>query len=154
MADPAIRKVQNAIKTMAESISGITVFVDRDDDDPVPQSQRPAVEIRIVSVQFEFAPDGQWQDLHRALIRFDCMSGQSVGETIDYTNQKTVANIMAKIAADRTLGGMLQSFEAQAVSGSEADGADVGCAIFETEAVFFTPRGDFFTIVGQAGVHF
>lgn len=158
MADPtptpSFRKVQNALVQLWEDIDGLNLFVDRADSEPLDESERPGAVIRIVNVVLGPGPDGLWMTMHRATIQVDCQSGNAAGETIDYRNQVTIAEMVARLHADRSLGGLLQSLEEQAMSGSEADGADVGTAIFELEAVWFTPRGDFYTIVGQAGATF
>jgi hypothetical protein len=154
MPDPAIRIVQNRIRNECESIGGYNVFVDRPDAEPFDEADYPAINIRAVTVQFDAAPDGQWQTMHRAKFQLDCISGREVGEAIDLINQRAVADIIAALHADRTLGGRLQDLNEIAVSGSELDGADIGSALLEIEALFFTPRGDFYTIVGQAGVHY
>lgn len=154
MADPAIRIVQNRLKAACIAIGGYNVFVDRPDSDPFDEADYPAINIRAVAVQFDAAPDFLSQTMHRAKFQFDCISGREVGEAIDLINQRAVADIIAALHNDRTLGGRLQDLNEIAVSGSELDGADVGTAVLEVETLFFTPRGDFYTIVGQAGVHY
>lgn len=154
MPEPSTRKVQEALRVLIDTIPGLTVIVDRDDSEPVTASERPAVLIRMPSVQIEPAPDGNWNYLLRALVHFECLSNNRVGETIDAINQQTIADIVAAIGTDPTLGGRLQILEPSAISGSEQDGADVGAAIFEMEAGWFCPRHDLSTIVGQAGVHY
>lgn len=154
MAEPSTRKVQDALYALFDTIPNLTVLVDQSDEEPVPAAERPALLIRIPSVQIEPAPDGNWNYLLRALIHLECLSNNTAGETIDQTNQQTITDIMAAIGTDPTLGGRLQSIEPTAISGSEQDGADVGSAIFELEAVWFCPRYDLSTIVGHTGVHY
>jgi hypothetical protein len=96
----------------------------------------------------------QGQDIVRAVVHFDFHSSGSAGETIDEENQRNIADTLKLIASDRTLGNMLHRFEATAISGSEQDGADVGCAILELEIAFLTLRDDPFVIVGTGGAHF
>lgn len=154
MPEPSTRKVQEALRVLIDTIPGLTVIVDRDDSEPVRQEERPAVLIRIPSVQIQPAPEGSWGYLLRALVHFECLSNNRIGETIDATNQQTISDIMAAIGTDPMLGGRLHIFEPTAISGSEQDGADVGSAIFEMEAAWFCNRYDLSTIVGQAGVHY
>lgn len=157
MADPripAIRIVQNRLAAVMGQIEGYQVFLDRSDAEPLEEDERPAINIRVVSVSFDAAPEGIWQTWHRAIIQFDCLSNGSAVETIDLANQRAIALIIELIHGDRSLGGRLQDIIEQDVSGSELDGADVGTAILQVEAWFFTPRGDHFTIVGVGGQTF
>lgn len=152
MADAAITKVLAAIKALVET-PGLTFHVNRTSDDPLDDSERPGVIVRVPHMAFE--DNGyQGQDLVRATLHFDFISSGSAGETIDEENQRNIADTMKLMASDRTLGQMLHRWEATAVSGSEQDGADVGCAILETEIAFFTLRDDPFVIVGLSGAHF
>jgi hypothetical protein len=151
---PALRIVQNRLKEVVEEIDGYQVFVDRSDAESLTEEEQPAINLRVVSVSLDAAPEGLWMTWHRAIIQFDCMSSGSVEETIDLANQRAIALIIEALHADRSLGGRLQDIIEQDVSGSEMDGADVGTAILQVEAWFFTPRGDHFTIVGVGGQHF
>lgn len=151
MPDAPIRKVLVAFKALLDP--ALSVYIDRSDDEPLSDAERPATIIRVPSMVFEnYASQGM--DLCRATFHFDCHSSGSLSETIDQENQASITAILAAIASDRLLGGRLQSCEAMAVSGSEQDGADVGCAILEIEVIFFVSRDDPYTLVGQAGVHF
>lgn len=153
MPEAAIHKVIAAAKTMFEAGSTLTYHIDRTDDEPLDASERPGVIVRVPHLSFENHAS-QGDDLVRATLHFDFMSSGAAGETIDAQNQENVAEAMKLIAADRTLGGRLQGWEAIAVSGSELHGADVGCAILETEVLFFVRRDDPFVIVGQGGAVF
>lgn len=155
MADPAIRIVQERVcQTLELAMADYTVFVDRPEDKAYAASELPAINIRIPAVQIEDAGDGIWQTLHRATFHFDCVTATGGGETIDLANQRAIADVMAALHADRSLGGRLQDIIERNISGSEMDGADTGCAIFECEIWFFTPRGDFYTLVGVGGQQF
>jgi hypothetical protein len=154
MADPAIRKVQDHLKGLIEAARpDLNVFIDRSDDEPLGEGDWPGAVIRVTDVRF--SPFEQ-QGMTRvdAIIQIDCQSGFAGGETIDLINQTSIADIVAAVHADRTFGGRLQDCEETAASGSEASGADVGCAILEYAIIFFCPRGDLYTILGQGGASF
>lgn len=152
MADAPITKILTAIKALVETPS-LTFHINRTDDEPLDESERPGVIVRVPNMAFEDY-GSQSGDLVRATLHFDFMSSGTAGETIDQENQRNIADTMKLMASDRTLGGMINRWEATVISGSEQDGADVGCAILETEISFFTLRDDPFVIVGMGGVHF
>ncbi|PZU59828.1 MAG: hypothetical protein DI547_04955 [Sphingobium sp.] len=158
MPEAALYKVQARYKALLDTIPGLHTFIDRSDAEPLDESERPAVSIRVPSVQFE--PGGQeeagmrYQMRHRAAFQFDFVSANMAGETIDAVNQAMIARFVALLAADPTLGGMVESSAPQAASGSEHDGADVGTAILEIQSVFYTPEDDWFTVIGMGGVTF
>lgn len=153
MPDAAIRKNIVAAKAMLEAGSALTFHIDRTDDEPLAESERPGVIVRVPNVEFRnYASQGM--DLVSAAVLFDFYSSGTAGETIDAQNQNNIAETMKLIAGDRTLGGRLQEWEATAATGSEEYGADAGCAILETEMLFFVLRDDPFVIAGQGGVQF
>lgn len=149
----AIRKVLVALSELPNATCGDNIFIDRSDSEPLDRDkgELPGMILRVPHVAYSFR---EGMTLHTATIQVDFQSGNTAGETIDGTNQIAIAQFIAAIGADRTLGGMLQTIEEQDASGSEQSGADVGCAILTLQALFFTHRGDFFTIVGQSGETF
>jgi len=151
---PALRKIQTAFMELVASVRpDLRGFADRSDAEPLTDSERPGYIIRIPRFTFDIAPENN-QTYCRATISLDLQSGGEAGETIDEVNQRSIADIIAALGNDRTLGGRLQEMQESAASGSELDGADVGTAILDIDISFFTPRGDFYTIVGHGGVHF
>lgn len=152
MADAPITKILTAIKALVETPS-LTFHINRTDDEPLDESERPGVIVRVPHMAFEDYSN-QGQDLVRATLHFDFMSSGTAGETIDEQNQTGIAETLKLIAADRTLGGRLHRWEATAVSGSEQNGADLGTAILEMEVVFFVLRDDPLLIVGLSGLTF
>lgn len=152
MAEAPITKIITRVKNLLDRADYI-FHIDRSDDEPLDESERPGGIIRVPHIGIEdYASQGM--DLNRAILHIDFHSSGSAGETIDTENQREIANAMNLIAGNRTLDGMIQSWEAAAISGSENDGADVGCAIFESEILFFTRRDNPFVIVGQGGQQF
>ena len=154
MSEPGIRIVQNRIKERLDTLTGYTIVVDRGQFEPFEASELPAINIRVVAVQFDRAQDGQNGNLAVATIQFDLWSATAAGETIDHSNQVAAATVLQKLYEDFTLGGRLFDFYETGVSGSELDGADAGCAILECEAHFFMPRTNPFVIIGPSGTQF
>lgn len=58
-----------------------------------------------------------------------------------------IGHIIAAIAVDRTLGGVLESIEEQDVSGVAANGLDANSVSLRVRAVYYTSRDDWFVIV-------
>lgn len=151
---PAVRKIQDRLKELFEAARpDMFWFIDRSDADPIPEAQRPAGMIRLLDVSFSMHTEMN-QTIHRATCHVEFVSDGGCGETIDLVNQRGIADIVAVIGNDRTLGGMVHEIEENAASGAEADGADVGSALLELDVVWFTPRGDFYTIIGAGGATF
>lgn len=155
MPDPASRKILLAFKALIDPIMGAqNTYIDLSDDEPLAANKRPAIALRIVSIDYDVAPDGMSQTMHRATLQCDCFSDATVSQAIDQKNQETIARIMERIGTDPVLGGRLQDINATGSSGSEMDGADTGCAILELAIIYFTPRYNYFTIVGHGGQTF
>jgi hypothetical protein len=154
MSIPAIRKVQNALVTLIETARPtLNVFVDRDDDEPLQENELPGIVIRFLDDQFDYMQEYGASTKHTVAIQIDCHSGGNVSDTIDMVNQQTISDIIAAIGANRTLGNRLHELEEQSATGSEQV-AVTGCAILSLQAIYFTPRGDFYTIIGHAGQTF
>lgn len=148
---PAIRKVLDALATLPVPVIGDRKFVDRSEREPLEPGELPGATFHVADVQF-----GLYQDmtLHTATILVSFVSGQDAAGSIDPTNQVALAQFIAAVHADRTLSGRLQSLEEQSVSGTDENGVDAGASVLTLLALFFTPRGDLNTIVGQAGATF
>lgn len=155
MAEAALRIVQNRmVAQIAAAFPALSLFVDRPDDRPLDVSELPAVVCRCTNVELGNGPDALHQMMHMAVFQFDCHSGGASGQTIDQIAQGMVADIVAALHEDRTLGGRIQGIEETGISGMAEDGADTGIAILEVTLFFFTPRGDFRSLVGIGGALF
>jgi hypothetical protein len=152
VADAPVTKILTAIKALVET-PALTFHINRTDDDPLSESERPGVIVRVPHMAFLDAAS-QGQDMVRATLHFDFMSSGSAGETIDEQNQTGITDTLKLIAADRSLGGRLHRWEVTAISGAEENGADLGTAILEMEADFFILRDDPFVICGVGGAPF
>lgn len=149
--DPAIVKVGEQLKVLVEQMPGVSVFLDRSEDEPILEEERPAVAIRIVEVQFQPAM-GQAEMRHEVTADFDFYEEVPGSTGISKRLSIMIADFNALVAADRTLGGRLESFELRSATAELDAVPDLGCAIVTTDLAFLTPRSDFTTILGASGL--
>lgn len=152
MPETAGRKVLAVLAALPVPTIGAPAEIGRDtDDEPFQQSELPAWVLRILEVSFEPFQD---MTLATATIQADFICKATSAGVIDLVNQNAIAEFVAAIHADRTLGGRLQSLEEATATGSEQNGPNTGAAILQLQAVWFSPRGNLYTIVGHAGATF
>lgn len=156
MPDPAIAKVEDGLKAALEAfpaLSGQSVITEQSLDVAITEEECPAILIYTVSYRIEPA-DEQWMSFHEAVIEFEAVDKTQTIGAISRANHTTLANIMACLAADRTLGGMLHDIQEIDVAPAQPRGRDIGSASLQCRVQFFTSRGDWFTIIGQTGQTF
>lgn len=155
MPDPvaAIAKVEEAFKTAlsgAASLSSKTIVTATNSDDA-----QEAGTIIIYTVAWRTEQfDEQGQTLHTATIEFECIEGPSVAGAVSRACQNTIAKVLGVIATDRELGGMVNDIQEVDVAPCVQNGRDYSAASLQTEVTFFTPRDDWFTIIGVGGAEF
>lgn len=153
MADTALAQIENALAAQIggwPTLATFTVQVDGSDDIAVDAETDKVIRIYTVAWRMDQA-DEQNQTLHTATIEFEAVRiGQASG-SISRACQETISNIVAAIASDRTVGGRLQDIQEVDVASAGATGMDTDSASLQTTVQFFTPRNDWFTIVGQGG---
>ena len=74
--------------------------------------------------------------------------------TISRQNLTAIAQAHAALAADRTLGGMIEDLQEQDIAPVEGQGKDIHGSSPQYQVTFYTPRDDWFTIVGAGGATF
>lgn len=156
MSEPAIAKVEDALAAVLARYGPLArrrIITDRSDDVALDQYDGDAITIATAAYSFEVS-DESWATLHTALIDFESVSRTQTVGTISRANHRTLAHIMAALAADRTLGGMVQDIQEIDVAPAGANGKDAGTASLQCSVQFFTPRDDWFTILGHAGEKF
>lgn len=156
MPDPAIAKVEDAIAAQIAAwpaLTGYAVVTGQSADEALDEGTDKTILISTAAYSFDVA-DENWMTIHTALIEVESVSQfQAVG-TISRANQTVLAHVLAAVAADRSAGGRLQDIQEIDVAPSAAIGKDVGSASLQFRVLFFTPRGDHFTINGPTGVNF
>lgn len=156
MADAAITKVEEALKSLLEAyspLSGWIILTDQSRDVSLEEGTDQTIAIYTVAYTFDVA-DENWQTLHTATIEFEAISQAPAAGTIGRANHTALAHVVGAIQQDRHLGGRLQDIQEVDVAPSAGNGRDVGSASLQTQVQFFTPRGDHFTIAGMGGVTF
>lgn len=156
MSDPAIAKVEDAIKAKLEAygaLSAQTIITEQSVDIAVDEAALPAILIYTVAYQVDQF-DEQHQSIHTATIEFECIDATQAIGTISRANHTTIAHIMACLAADRTVGGILDDLQEVDVAPAQPRGKDIGSASLQVRVQFFTSRSDWFHVIGQNGQTF
>ena len=150
MSTPAVFQIQNALATLLDAALASSIIVDRASNEPVAASEIPAVVINPgdqAYAEFDLSTTE-----HTAEFGLDIYEQKTLAKSISRNQQDTIALIVAALQANRTLGGMVQTMEEQAVSSPDGNAPDVGAVTLTIRIVYFTPRGDFNTIIGQSGL--
>ena len=149
--DPAVIKVRDALGTLLSTgLTGVSVFTDRGDEEPVQESERPAVVLRIVDQQMD-PPMGLAEMRHNCEVDFDIYEESLSEGGLTKALAVLVTDINSLVAGDRTLGGRLEMFELRSVITDPNETPDVGVAILKSELSFLTKRDDFTTGLGASG---
>lgn len=111
--------------------------------------------LRIVTVAIAMQQsDEQHQTFHSQTVEFEFIQGNAAAGTLRMDNLRKAAALHAIIAADRTLGGRLHDMQEIDIAPADAGGKDVNGVSVQYEVQFFTPRANWLTIIGQAGVEY
>lgn len=156
MSDPAIAKVEDALAAQLSAwpaLAGYSIVTDGSDDIAVEAEADKVIRIYTVTYSVDQS-DEQNQSIHTATIEFEVVSGFQATGTISRACQTAVAHILGAIASDRSVGGRLQDIQEVDVASAGATGKDTDAASLQTTVQFFTPRDDWFTIVGVGGTLF
>lgn len=155
MSTPAIIQIQTALATLLDAALASNIIVDRASNEPVAADEMPAVVINPGDQTFEEFDLSTTR--HIAEFGFDIYEVKGITQSIAQKQSATVALMVSTMQTSRTavggpLGGMLDSMEEQGVSSPDANAPDVGAVTLTVRIVYFTPRGDFNTIIGQSGL--
>lgn len=91
--------------------------------------------------------DEQNQSVHDATVEFEVVAGNPALGTISRAAQAAFAHIIAALHSDRSLAGLIEDIQENDVAPSGGTGKDVAAASLQCRLRFYTPRGDWFTIV-------
>jgi len=156
MPDTALAKIENALAAQIRAwpaLASYTVLVDESDDVAVPAEMDKVIRVYTVAWTMDQA-DEQNQTLHSATIEFEAIGITQAAGSISRACQETIAHIVAAIASDRSVGQRLQDIQEVDVASAGATGRDADSASLQTTVQFFTPRNDWFTILGMGGQTF
>ena len=159
MPDTALAKVEDALKALFEAyapLDGVTFHTARSPDEAFDEEDLEAgAQVLILTDSFEFDHDeSQGQTQVDALLICEVIELSSSAGIVTRNTQEVIAHMIAAIHADRTLGGRLEDLEEQDVAPSARNGVDASACSLLLKTVFYTPRGDLFTIVGPGGLTF
>lgn len=150
MSTPAVYQIQNALHTLLDAAVASSIFVDRAANEPVTEAEMPAIVLNPgdqVYREFDLSTTE-----HNGEFQLDIYETKSQSKSIARKQQETIALIVAALAADPTLGGRVQTMEPQSSSSPDANVTDIGAVTLTIRIDYFTPRGDFNTIIGQSGL--
>lgn len=156
MSDAAMAKVEDKIRDTLSAypaLSGWTILADESRDIALEEGTDNTLQIYTVSYGFNVA-DENWMTLHTATVEIESVNQTPALGTINRANHTALAHVLAALAADRSLGGMLQDLQEIDLAPAGANGKDVAGASLQIQVQFFTPRGDHFTIAGVGGQTF
>lgn len=151
MADPtpAIAKLEEAARDCLAAwpdLAGWAVLTETTTDVALAEEDGDAITIYTVGWQ----PDDdlmQGQTRHVVTLAFETASRGSATASIDRASQVAFARMVAAFHASDNLAGMVEDIQSIDV-GTVQNGKDVGGASLHIRFTFYTPLGDWFTIVG------
>lgn len=159
MADTCWDKVEDAVKAVLDPLTtpgapleGWTVLGQQSTDVAL-DVEGPSVSIWTVAIAMDQSQE-QGQSIHTQTVEVEFVSGHAPAGTLGRKNKAAMAHAHAAIAADRSFGGMLQDIQEIDAAPARIEGKDTNGTSLQYQVEFFTPRDDWFTIVGQGAVPF
>lgn len=151
--DPAIVKITDAlVAALQAGMTGVNIFADRSDEQPIEEFERPAVALRVIDIKFDPSA-GMSEIRHLCTIDFDLYEAVLTEGRISSALARMIVDLNTVIAADRTVGDRVESFELNSATAELDAIPDLGCATVTADLTFRTPRGDFTTILGAGAIH-
>lgn len=93
---------------------------------------------------------GNGETYHRATFEFEVVTRSGESGTLSRDGLNAIALIVAAIAQDRSMGGMLSDSQEIDLGSTEANGLDANGVSIQIRAEFSTSRDDWFTLVPQS----
>lgn len=146
----AIRKVGIAFRDLLDAATTAAVFYDRGPDEPLGEEEGDTIAINVLGDDISQGIELSGTQ-HRVTYQVAIMARTKAGETRNAACERMAHEILTAVGSDRILGGMVASVEEQSYVPAQNAGQDSTDAQMEFLIVFFTPRGDFNTIVGHGG---
>lgn len=152
--ETAVEKVEDTFKALADtltgsgqSLEGWATEVDRSRDDAIdPDTNTLVISTTALSMR-------QFEELNQTevtqVVEFEFISGGAAPGTLRRTNLRAAAAYHAAIAADRTLGGMLQDVQETDIVPADIGGADVNGVSVQYQVTYFIAQDDWLTIYGH-----
>lgn len=157
MADTAFAKVEDAVAAVIGALAaeeapleGWTVLTEHPADEDV--GPKTVIVFTVAAVPEQ--ADELGQTIWRQTLEIAFVDGVQASGSISRANLEAMAAVHAALAADRTLGGLLQDLQEIDIAGTAPDGKAVEGASVQYRAEFYTGRADWLTILGQSGATF
>jgi hypothetical protein len=149
MPDAALIQITSAIKAQLEAAEDANIFADRDDAEPIQESERPAKVIRCTDVVLdEYMEQGLSSQLHEATFDIDHYADADSSDNLNTQLSNMIAATVPLLAEDNwSLGGKVFEFVFLSVTANADDVPDAGVAILTFKVKFLTPLGDWTTII-------
>lgn len=144
MADPAFRQVILALAGVLELIPGMTTTIDRGEDQPFLKSEAPAANIRMMGISFSYRSHSEL--IHDMTVAIDLFARQRKPLSANAAQAELMADTMATLWSNRTLGGLIEDMIPQAYDGDEQNRAEGGVTTLTYLLRFLTPVSDVTTI--------
>jgi hypothetical protein len=155
MPDTAFAKIEDAVAAVigplcadAQPLTGWTVVTEQSADEAVEGLKQIVIFTRAADPE---QADELGQTFWRQTVELEFIEGPQVSGGISRACLEAMANAHAALAQDRTVGGRLQDLQEIDLAGTQEEGKDVFAASLQYRAEFYTPRDDWFTIIGQPG---
>lgn len=104
--------------------------------------------IRLFLVSHGATPDMMMsQSRHVAVFEVEVVTRDELPGSLSRSAMNAIAAIVGAVAQDRTLGGNIEDIQEVDVGATGAAGKDVAGASIQFQAVFYTSRSDWFTLV-------
>ena len=149
MSDHALSQVEDRLAVILSAygaLSGQTVIVSQSIDLAIDEISLPALAITTTSYSFEVA-DENWATVHTAGIEIEAITATPATGSISRANRNTLANVLAAIAANRSLGIGIEDIQEDDIAPVEPRGKDVDGASLKFIVTFRTSRNDWTTIL-------
>lgn len=143
-----LSRVLAALAARLCAIPGVKVFTDRDDGNPIQPEERPALVARIVDDQLDYRQEmGEGAQVHALTIDIDIYVDCEMFENISAQHRRLGALVVAKLAEDWTLGGLLFVLTPASFTTSAEAVPDAGVAILTLSGQGMTAAGDWTQII-------
>ncbi|MXP24814.1 hypothetical protein GRI39_01975 [Altererythrobacter indicus] len=155
MADAASSKVEDRLVATLAAYADLNDYTVQLSVGDVPIDGDRVIVVAAVDYRFFNGPEPNSQTMHEMAIETEVITRNQDDEiTPDLmrAGRTALAHVVAALAADRTLGGMLQTLEE--IDQAPILKADAGSISLQWQAQFFTSRTDHFTILGHGGLKF
>lgn len=149
MSDAAPYQIIDALADVlraADPLGGHTIITDQSSDVAFEAESYPLVSIGLTAWR-PFNDRQQGQTMHEIEVEFEVVSGKETAGLISRNNMASLAHVLAAIAADRTLDGLIEDIQESQITPAGPEGIEAGSTVLVTTVTFYTPRDDLFTIV-------